>query len=732
MNFSRNAIKTREVATAKSPTKNLFLILCFGLGTGLLSGLGADVSTTASQKIVETIAGHRNWPNQESRPDELGGAVAVDKQGEVYVITYRGAMSVVWKIDLNNNPIAIALVDENGKLAVNNSLKIKVLLLGDKVVNQKDSRSVGSAITTSTNNGFGVVDSLVRFGMELSNPRPVSIAVDANATVYISTKNIAVGEGGVIYFTDKIIKKLEKDGTVTPIAGYSEGSNDGTGPEAQFKGPTGLAVDKGGNIYVADSGNATIRKISSNGTVTTVAGTSGLLGWADSQPTRKSQGRDPSATFYTPIGLAVDDNGNIYVADSGVAGIRVISPDGNVSTVAGKRTPEYNKFKTGSGDGLALSATFDSPSGIALGVGGTLFVVDTGRSENKSKLRKISVGTPASEEKSKGSAEVLKESLMQPRDGVVSTVVKELGNISCFCVDHKGNIYAALIGRDWCSVIVKIASDGARNIVGGKAEYLQRGEGIESRFSRPNGIIYDEDGNLFVTDSDKAGITKISPNGIVSKLPVRTGNSDGSAGALVEIEGPGGIARDATGNIYVSSRIQCIIQINRSGIGYLMAGSPGTVGNADGKGGNARMNNPSAVTVDSAGNVYFLEYASHLRKLSVDGTVTTIAGDRENAGILDGDGVAARFQKLAGIAFTSENTIVVTDSSLVREVSVGGKVRTISGKERSGGAYVPDSYDGSPVSLEKARYERPTAIQVGSNGDIYIADGNIIRRIRKK
>ncbi|GGZ06295.1 gluconolaconase [Pseudoduganella plicata] len=180
---------------------------------------------------------------------------------------------------------------------------------------------------------------------------PFGVAVDPRGTVYIA-------DGG----ENNRIRRIAPDGTVTTLAGSTEGLRDGRGAAAAFHTPSALARDHLGNLYVADTGNHAVRRIAPDGTVTTVAG-NGQPGDAD--------GKGAAARFNGPVGVAVDDAGVVYVADSYNDRIRRIAPDGTVTTVAGGARP-------GDADGVGAAARFDTPCGIAVTRDGTLFVADTG------------------------------------------------------------------------------------------------------------------------------------------------------------------------------------------------------------------------------------------------------------------------------------------------------------------------------------------------------------------
>jgi hypothetical protein len=260
---------------------------------------------------------------------------------------------------------------------------------------------------------------------------------------------------------------------VTTVAGSTRGSADGVGRAAQFFQPTGIAVDGAGNIYVADSGNRTIRKITSLGQVTTVAGSAGLNGSAD--------GTGSDARFEVPRGIAVDGAGNVYVTDSSANTIRKITSGGVVTTLAGK--PGLN----GATDGTGSAARFWEPYGVAVDGAGNVYVAD----RDNSTVRKITSG------------------------GVVTTLAGSAGNgggvdgtgsaagfnyPSGIAIGSDGNIFVA---DTYGSTIRKITSGGVVTTIGGLYGAVGSIDGIGSaaRFVNPAGIAIGSIGRLYVAES---------------------------------------------------------------------------------------------------------------------------------------------------------------------------------------------------------------------------------------
>jgi len=193
------------------------------------------------------------------------------------------------------------------------------------------------------------------FGSDAQFKAPASVAVDDAGNVYVADTN------------NHRIRLVSPEGEVTTLAGplkagYAAGYADGPAAEAKFNGPRSVAVDGAGNIYVADTGNHCVRVVSPDGQVTTLAGAK-EPGYAD--------GQGAEARFSFPAGIAVDGDGNLYVADTANHRIRKIAPDGAVTTVAGSGEP-------GGADGPALEAQFQAPEGVAVDLDGNIIVADTG------------------------------------------------------------------------------------------------------------------------------------------------------------------------------------------------------------------------------------------------------------------------------------------------------------------------------------------------------------------
>ena len=292
--------------------------------------------------------------------------------------------------------------------------------------------------------------------------------------------------------SNNTIRKITPAGVVSTLAGLagSSGSADGTGSAARFCYPYGVAVDGSGNVYVADTDNYTIRKITPAGVVSTLAGLAGSSGSAD--------GTGSAARFDYPYGVAVDGSGNVYVADSGNNTIRKITPAGVVSTLAGMAG------SSGSADGTGSAARFNYPTGVAVDGSGNVYVADTGNNT----IRKITpagvVSTLAGTAGSSGSAD---------GTGSAARFYYPYG----VAVDGSGNVYVADNDN---YTIRKITPAGVVSTLAGLAgsSGSADGTGSAARFYYPYGVAVDGSGNVYVADTDNDTIRKITPAGVVSTL----------------------------------------------------------------------------------------------------------------------------------------------------------------------------------------------------------------------
>jgi ribosomal protein S11 len=509
-------------------------------------------------------------------------------------------------------------------------------------------------------------------------------------------RGVATDSSGNVYVADtsnNTIRKITPAGAVTTLAGLAgfTGSADGTGSAARFKHPGGVATDSSGNVYVADSYNFTIRKITPAGAVTTLAGLAGSSGSAD--------GTGSAARFYVQWGVATDSSGNVYVADSYNHTIRKITPAGAVTTLAGLAGT------SGSADGTGSAGRFNEPFGLATDSSGNVYVGDTFNNT----IRKITpagaVTTLAGLAGGSGS------------DDGTGSAARFYGP-AAVTTDSSGNVYVTDTAND---TIRKITPAGAVTTLAGAGSWGSAdGTGSAARFYNPLGVATDSSGNVYVADYNNSTIRKITPAGAVTTvagLADGSGSADGT-GSAARFNAPFGVATDSGGNVYVAdSYNDTIRKITLAGAVTTLAGLAGSSGHANGTASAARFYEPRGVATDSGGNVYVADtYNSTIRKITPEGAVTTLAGLAGSLGSADGTASAARFYEPLGVATDSSGNVYVADTynSTIRKITPAGAVTTLAGLAGSSG-----SADGTGSA---ARFNAPFGLATDSSGNVYVAD----------
>jgi gliding motility-associated-like protein len=553
---------------------------------------------------------------------------------------------------------------------------------------------------------------------------------------------IAIDNAGNLYVTDSgnnLIRKITPAGVVTTLAGSGiAGRFDGTGTSALFNGPFGIAVDASGNIYVADSYNSLIRKITFAGVVSTFAGGT-TFGHAD--------GTGRAASFHDPIGLTIDANGNLYVADTQNNSIRKITPMGVVSTVSVNNGP-------GSVNGDPASATFNTPYAVAVDADGNLYAGDT----NNNLVRKIIAngytidkqlppgltfdpatgkitGTPTTPSpltvytvtayNAGGSNSTTLT--IEVKDNAVPNAPDADPPIISYETPKTYNInqtITPLVPTSSGSPVPVEEFGQTLTLSGSGDNGSSNGDALTSSFSNPSGVAVDAAGNTYVADSDNNIIRKISPTGVTTTFAGSgsPGFADGN-GAVASFQGPGGIVIDAFGNLYVAdSKNHRIRKITPAGDVSTLAGK--FTGAGDGTGTAASFNTPQGIAIDAAGNLYVADTFNNLiRKISPAGDVITLAGSG-SPGNANGTGTAASFNSPQNLTVDAAGNVYVTDlgNNVIRKITPLGDVSTYAGNGSPGGT-------NGPALL--ASFNKPSGIVADDIGDLFVSDfgGNLIRMI---
>jgi len=504
------------------------------------------------------------------------------------------------------------------------------------------------------------------------------------AASFGSVNGIALDTKGNIFLTDtNSIRKVDSNGVVTTIAGNLSanvtGYADGTGTNAKFNHLEGIALDKSDNIYVADQGNARIRKVDANGTVTTYL----------NQYTTGTSGE-----YLNPDGLAFDFTGNLFVADSYNNLIWKIDTNKLVSVVAGQYIPQIPKPIGGFADGTGTSAQFNSPLCLVVDGSGNLLVGDPGNHS----IRKID---------GSGVVTTLAGQYSGSIDGIGNAA--EFNGPEGLVVDSVGNIFVA----DG-SQIRQVTPAGVVTTIAGESGGFNDGVGSAAAFVNPTGVAVDGRGNVFIGDNNH--IRKVDAAGVVTTLAGRNGAGLGDGrGSNASFYFPEGLAVDGFDNLYIADASDNAIRLmNAKNVVQTIAGN-GVYGCADGTGTAAQFNGPAGIALDNSRNLYVADANNNtIRKIDPNYVVTTLAGVAGNAGALDGTGTNALFSGPMGIAIDGAGDLFVADTmnNTIRKVTPKGIVTTLAG-------CTAGYADGTGMN---AQFNGPQGIAVDSSGNIYVAD----------
>jgi uncharacterized protein (TIGR03437 family) len=511
---------------------------------------------------------------------------------------------------------------------------------------------------------------------------------------------VATDTAGNVFVADiesRLVVKFSPGGTLTVVAGnglYDYSGDGGPATSASLAEPRDVAVDAIGNVYIADSGNSRIRKVTPNGVISTVAGNGDFAFSGDG-------GQAAEAALHYPQGVAVDSAGNLYISDTVNNRIRKVTAAGVITTVAGTGEAGF------SGDGgPATAARLSQPGGVATDAGGNLYIADG----DNGRIRKV---TPA------GIITTVAGGGDTVGDGGPATAAG-LNSPTDIAVDAAGNLY---IGDHFNQRIRKVSFLGTITTLAGTGELGFSGDGgpaAAARLNDPAGVTVTSAGDVYFTDSRNRRIRRVNANGIIATV-AGSGNfkfsGDGGPATSAALNLPSSVAVDALGNLYIADTANHRVRkVTTSGVITTVAGN-GTAG-FSGDGGPATaasLNAPYSVAVDGNGNIYIADTDNQrVRKVSPSGTITTIAGGGENPG----DGIPATSAQLdspEGVAVDSPGNVYIATGTQVRKVSFAGTISTLAGTGEEG-----YSGDGGPAT--SARLNLAWGVDVDASGNVYIAD----------
>lgn len=513
--------------------------------------------------------------------------------------------------------------------------------------------------------------------------QPSAVIFDTNGNLYISDSN------------NNRVRKVDTNGIISTVAGNGAQfppAGSGTATSVAINFPIGLALDKAGNLYIADNGNFCVRKVSPAGSLTTVAGQVGTPGSSgDGFPAT-------SALLNGVIGVAVDNSGNIYIADSGNNRIRKVNTFGTISTIAGTGTAGY------SGDGgSATLAKLYAPAGLYVDIYSNILIADTGNQY----IRKITNG-------------IIVAVAGNGVAGFSGDGGAALSANVCFprtvSVDKSGNLYVA----DYSNRVRMVGTNGTIMTVAGKA--LDDGDwATNSTLNAPASVAQDRAGNLYIADLQNERVRMIDTNGVISTF---AGNGipgfagDGGPATNASLSAPCGVALDAFGNLLIAD--QGNFRVRRvDGNGHIttVAGKGAPAFSGDGGAATNAGINPFALAADASGNLFIADSSNfRIRKVDTNGIITTAAGNGSFA--YPGDGGAATNAGILnpqGVAVDPLGNLFIGFNGRVARVDTSGNIHTVAGNGTSG-----YSGDGGPAT--NAAFLGPYGLALDPAGNVFVSD----------
>jgi len=513
----------------------------------------------------------------------------------------------------------------------------------------------------------------------------------ATAALLLGPRNVAVDSAGTLYvseFDGHRVRRIPPDGMIATVAGTGIAGFAGDGGPAvaaQLAFPAGLALDSAGNLFIVDSANVRIRKVS--------AGSGGISTVLTEQ------------TFGMPniqlAGLATNAAGNLYIPERGNNFVWQLTPAGALTQVAG--APGNGGY---TGDGRpALQTALNTPVEVALDAAGDLYIAEVQRVRRVVGTTSI-VGTVAGN----GTFGFLGDG-GSPLQAVLNAPVGLAIAGGATYVADSGNQRVRQISQSG-ALIGTIAGIGTEGYTGDGLP------AINANLFGPDGLAFDASGNLYIADAGNNRMRRVDATGIITTFAgdgISTGfGGEGDPATLTPLNSPQGVAADTAGNIYIAdTNHNRVIQVDTAGNIHTIAGT-GTAGTSAGE-----LYNPTGLAFDSAGNLYIADTANHrIQMLAPGGALSTIAGTGLSG--FSGDGGAALAAQLSfpsSIAVDPTGNIYIADSgnNRIRLVTPDGNIATIAGTGTPG-------YNGDTGAALDVSLLNPSGLALDGEGNLWVAD----------
>jgi len=697
---------------------------------GILNSLGLGRSRPDSLAKIDltltitTVVGAGDGGQAIDASLERPNGVAVDEQGNVFIADADD--SCVRMVDGNGIistvfGTSVQMASADGGRATEAGLSQPQAVVVDRWANLFIADSLNHRIYKVDKKGVtSPVAGRGRYGFE-GDGKP------ATRAKLHKPRSVAVDGEGNIFIADTYnnrVRKIDRDGNINTVAGSGVagfGGDGGPATEASLYWPSGLAVDNEGNLYISDRGNNRIRKVDRNGIIATSVGTGQFELRGDGGPATE-------AALRWPLGIAVDPQGNLFFADSFNRRVRMVDTKGVISTVAGAKGGVM-------GDGgPAVATSLVMPWDVATNAQGELFIADA----RDYRIRKVDgrgiICTIAGTGRPRYGGDqgpALQATLCCPHD---------------VAVDRQGNLF---IADSWNESIRKVDRDGiittlirgkrrSNLIIGGaalpeKGKLEVKGETKNDVDLFPMSLAVDPIGNVLLADKRNNRICRIDNNGVIGTIVGKeVPGFEGDGGPAIDalLWWPHAVAIDDIGNIFIAdSANNRVRKVEPSGIIDTVAGNglAGFIGDR-GPALEASLNNPCGLAIDSKGNVLIADsWNNRIRRVDPMGIITTVAGTGQPGS--SGDGGQAKKARLYhpyGIAVAEDGSIWIAERGAhrLRKVRPDGIIVSIAGQAIPG-------YEGDAGPAGGAKLNRPCGLAMDEAGNLYIADSwnHRIRRI---
>ncbi len=603
--------------------------------------------------------------------DDPGG-VAVDGSGNVYIADINNSSirevtpaGIIFTYAGGNfqglgdgGPATLAQLNRPFGVVADGLGNIYIADTGYNRIRMVNTSGIISTVAGNGGNGFsgdGGPATLAKLN------QPQGIVLDGSGNLYIADTS------------NQRIRKVIPGGIISTIAGSGSAGYGGDAGPATLAGlnyPGGVAVDRFGDVFIADTSDQCIRVVDPAGTINTYAGQSNRGGYGG------DGGPATLANLTYPNDVVLDGLGNLYIADTNNSRIRIVNSFGIINTYAGDWMSGYVD------GGPATQASLNYPSGVAIDSSGNMFIADT----HNQRIRKIGAACPLTS---------------TPTSSTTATpTTTPTGTLSTATITNTFTPIPPTLTPLPCSVISTFAG-------GGTSYPGDGGAATSAVLNLPSNAVIDNMGNVYIADTNYNRIRMVSPGGMINTV-VGTGtpgySGDGGPATLAQIAQPEGVALDGSSNLYIAdSKNNVIRKVTSGGIistyagtgvaGFLGDGGPATA---------AGLNAPADVALDSLGNLYIADYSNNcIRKVMPGGIINTYAGICGTTSGYGGDGGPATLARLSGpsdMAVDSAGNVYIADSknNRVRKVTPGGTISTVAGNGTAG-----NGGDGGPATCPR-------------------------------